>query len=116
MTEKKFKRLMIEYAMTCLYAESLSFCRYYQTDCMTVEYEMFKDHGIAYMVEKDGTRTEIADIYFQDVAKAVRDSLFYTEKPFNSLVGKYELKSPYEVTYVPLELLESEEPKCQEMN
>lgn len=108
MTIEQFKLVMIEYAMTCLQAESLSFKEYYKTDCMSVEYEMFDDHGVAYIVEEDG-RTEIATIYFEDVAKVVRNALLYTEKPFNSLVAKYELKSPYDVTYVPLEIQESEE-------
>lgn len=117
MTVQETKKLMIEYALTHLVAESRSFKRYYNnTECFQVEYELFDDYGVAYIVEEDG-KTLLAEIRFEDVADVLRNGLDYTNKLFMPLVGKYGLHSPHEdVTWMPLEVIESEEQSCQEMN
>lgn len=117
MTIQELKRLMIEYALTHLKAEAKSFKTYYNTECFQLEYELFDDYGIAYMVEADG-RTVLAEVHFEDVADVMRNSLDYTNKPFMALVEKYQLHSPHEdITWVPLDIIESEEQEaCQETN
>lgn len=117
MTVEEAKRLMIEYALTCLQAELWSFNNFYQTDCASVEYEMFNDHGVAYLVDHD-SKTELATIYFADVAKVMNNALIYTEKPFMALVSKYGLQPPQRENPMILEIqpTESEEKLCQETN
>jgi hypothetical protein len=108
---------MIEYALTCLQAEWWSFSNFYQTDCASVEYEMFDDHGVAYLVDGD-SKVELATIYFEDVAKVMNNALIYTEKPFMALIPKYGLQPPRRDDSMAMEIqpIESEEKQCQETN
>lgn len=109
MTEKELKRLMIEYALTNLQADSLFFKKFYNTDCFTVEYEMFEDYGIAYVVEGD-ERTELATVRWEDVAGVTHNPPYYTEKVYEKLIDKYGLQPEIPtISVTPEVVTESEE-------
>lgn len=114
MTTQEFKHLMIEYAMTRLQAEWWTFSDYYQLNEGKVDYTMYDDYGIAYIIYKDD-RIELATVYFKDVARVLSNPFSYTEKPFMGLVDKYGLEVPPE--HQPIIIQESEEQEiCQETN
>lgn len=113
MTAQELKLFMIEYAMTRLQAEWWAFSDFYQLEEGRVDYTMYDDHGIAYLIYKD-ERVELATVYFNDVARVLHNPLSYTEKPFMGLVEKYGLEIPAE--HQPIIIQESEESQCQETN
>lgn len=93
MARKKLELFMIEYAMHVLQGECRSFSRFYNTDLFSVEYELDKDHGTAYLVTPDN-RTELTTVYFSDVAYIIHHAFEITEKPFMALCQKYNLSIP----------------------
>lgn len=93
MKRKELELFMIEYALTALQGELRSFSRFYQTDQFSVEYEMEKDHGTAYLITPDD-RTVLAEVYFEDVAYVLNHPFEITEKPFMALCSKYKLSVP----------------------
>ena len=105
MSRQELELFMIEFALTELQAQARSFCSFYKTDIMSVEYEMKEDHGIAYMVTPDG-REELTTVYFKDVAYILNHSIEITNEPFMALCPKYDLSFK----------LEGEEEACQETN
>lgn len=116
MTEKELKRLMIEYALNGLQADSLLFKKFYKTDCFTLEYEMFDDYGIAYIVE-DGEKTELTTVRWEDVPGVLRNPPYYTEAKYDKLVEKYGLQPDVPtIEITPTVIQESEENQCQETN
>ena len=117
MTTEDFKRLMVEYALTNIRAESLFFKQFYQTDCIEVEYEMLGDYGVAYLIEGD-ERSVMVTVHWEDVAGIMQNISHYTGAIYNQLIKKYNLESnvqplvitPEEVQEAIQELkLESEE-------
>lgn len=105
MSRQELELFMIEFALTELQAQARSFRTFYNTDIISVEYEMKEDHGIAYLISPEG-KSELITVYFKDVSYVLYHALEITGKPFMEIRAKYNLTHK----------TESEEQSCQETN
>lgn len=101
MTEQQLKNIFIEYGANILKAECMSFCSFYKLENVEMDYEMQDTYADIYLIDNKN-RFFVGELDFAGAAIATRNPGPWVEKPFNTLIEKYDLKPPQpEITVIP---------------